>query len=88
MNVFINFDCTFFDLGGITIEDNVLIARKVSLLSEGHPLSPGDRQALVPGHVHIKRNAWIGANAIILPRVTVEKMPLSQPVRGFKRRSG
>jgi acetyltransferase-like isoleucine patch superfamily enzyme len=25
-NVFINFDCTFLDLGGITIEDNVLIA--------------------------------------------------------------
>ena len=24
-NVFINFDCAFLDLGGITIEDNVLI---------------------------------------------------------------
>ena len=36
-NVFINFDCVFLDLGGITIEDNVLIAPKVSLLSEGHP---------------------------------------------------
>ena len=34
-NVFINFDCVFLDLGGITIEDNVLIAPKVSLLSEG-----------------------------------------------------
>ena len=32
-NVFINFDCVFLDLGGITIEDNVLIAPKVSLLS-------------------------------------------------------
>src|SRR5687767_2645348 len=30
-NVFINFDCTFLDLGGIIIEDNVLIAPKVSL---------------------------------------------------------
>ena len=39
-NVFINFDCVFLDLGGITIEDNVLIAPKVSLLSEGHPVSP------------------------------------------------
>lgn len=70
-NVFINFDCVFLGLGGITIEDDVLIAPKVSLLSEGHPLSPGDRQSLVPGHVHIKRNAWIGAGATILPGVTV-----------------
>ncbi|TKK64585.1 sugar O-acetyltransferase [Ilyomonas limi] len=70
-NVFINFDCTFLDLGGITIEDNVLIAPKVSLLSEGHPLSPENRQSLVPGPIHIKKNAWIGANATILPGVTV-----------------
>src|SRR5213082_1821194 len=33
-NVFINFDYVFLDLGGITIDDNVLIAPKVSLLSE------------------------------------------------------
>lgn len=70
-NVFINFDCTFLVLGGITIEDNVLIAPKVSLLSEGHPISPENRQSLVPGRIHIKRNAWIGANATILPGVTV-----------------
>src|SRR6059036_1805878 len=70
-NVFINFDCVFLDLGGITIEDGVLIAPKVSLLSEGHPVSPEERQSLVPGHVHIKKNAWIGAGAMILPGVTV-----------------
>jgi acetyltransferase-like isoleucine patch superfamily enzyme len=70
-NVFINFDCTFLDLGGITIEDNVLIAPKVNLLSEGHPVSPENRQALVPKSIHIKRNAWIGANATILPGVTI-----------------
>jgi acetyltransferase-like isoleucine patch superfamily enzyme len=70
-NVFINFDCTFLDLGGITIEDNVLIAPKVSLLSEGHPISPENRQSLVSGPIHIKKNAWIGANATILPGVTI-----------------
>ena len=70
-NVFINFDCTFLDLGGIIIEDNVLIAPKVSLLSEGHPLPPEKRQSLVPGVIHIKKNAWIGANATILPGVTI-----------------
>ncbi len=70
-NVFINFDCTFLDLGGITIEDGVMIAPKVSLLSEGHPVNPNDRQSLVPGHIHIKKNAWIGAGATILPGVTI-----------------
>jgi acetyltransferase-like isoleucine patch superfamily enzyme len=70
-NVFINFDCTFLDLGGITIEDDVFIAPKVSLLSEGHPVSSEDRHSLVPGPIHLKKNAWIGANATILPGVTV-----------------
>ncbi len=70
-NVFINFDCVFLDLGGITIEDNVLIAPKVSLLSEGHPVSPNNRQSLVPGHIYIRKNAWIGAGATILPGVTI-----------------
>ena len=28
-------------------------------------------QSLVPGQIHIKKNAWIGAGATILPGVTV-----------------
>ena len=70
-NVFINFNCTFLDLGGITVDDDVLIAPNVSLLSEGHPLSPEDRHSLIPKHIHIKRNAWIGAGATILQGVTI-----------------
>ena len=70
-NVFINFDCVFLDLGGITIEDGVFIAPKVSLLSEGHPLAPENRHSLTVGHIHIKRNAWIGAGATITQGVTI-----------------
>lgn len=70
-NVFINFDCVFLDLGGITIEDGVQIAPKVSLLSEGHPINPAERSSLIVGHIHIKKNAWIGANATVLPGVTI-----------------
>jgi acetyltransferase-like isoleucine patch superfamily enzyme len=70
-NVFINFDCTFLTLGGITIEDNVLVGPNVKILSEGHPLNFEDRQALVPGKIHIKQNAWIGAGSIILPGITI-----------------
>lgn len=70
-NVFINFDCVFLDLGGITIEDDVQLAPKVSLLSEGHPTSIADRHALIPKPILIKKNAWIGANATILQGVTI-----------------
>lgn len=70
-NVFINFNCTFLALGGIVIEDNVLIGPDVKLLSEGHPLEAAERQSLVPGKIVIKQNAWIGAGAIILPGVCV-----------------
>ncbi len=70
-NVFINFDCVFLDFGGITIEDSVFIAPKVSLLTEGHPLSPATRHSLTVGPIHIKRNAWIGANATLTPGVTI-----------------
>lgn len=70
-NVFINFDCVLLDLGGIVIEDNVLIAPKVSLLSEGHPVSPEERHSLIPKPIHIKKNAWIGAGVTILQGVTI-----------------
>jgi acetyltransferase-like isoleucine patch superfamily enzyme len=70
-HVFINFDCVFLDLGGIVIEDRVFIAPKVSLLTEGHPLSPADRHSLTVGPIHIKQNAWIGANVTIMQGVTV-----------------
>jgi len=70
-NVFINHACSFLDLGGITIEDNVLIGPRVNLVTESHPLDPEDRKALIAKPVTIKRGAWIGAAATILPGVTV-----------------
>lgn len=70
-NVFINFDCTFLALGGITIEDDVLIGPKVSLITENHPLNPEERKGLTGKPNLIKKNAWIGANATILPGVTI-----------------
>jgi len=70
-NVFINHACSFVDMGGITIEDDVLIGPKVNLITENHPLDPADRQALLLKPIVIKRNAWIGAAATILPGVTI-----------------
>lgn len=70
-NVFINHACTFLDLGGITIEDDVQIGPKVNLITENHPVDPSKRKYLDLKSILIKRNAWIGAGATILPGVTV-----------------
>ena len=70
-NVFINHACSFLDLGGITIEDDVMIGPKVNLVTENHPLDPADRQSLFLKSIVIKRSAWIGAAATILPGVTI-----------------
>jgi acetyltransferase-like isoleucine patch superfamily enzyme len=70
-NVFINHACSFLDLGGIIIEDDVLIGPRVNIISESHPLDPADRQTLLLKQVIIKRNAWIGAAVTILPGVTI-----------------
>ena len=70
-NVFINHACSFLDLGGITIEDNVLIGPRVNLITENHPVDPKNRKSLDLKSIQIKQNAWIGANTTILPGVTV-----------------
>jgi acetyltransferase-like isoleucine patch superfamily enzyme len=70
-NVFINHACSFLDLGGITIEDDVSIGPRVNLVTESHPLDPEDRKALLTKPITIKRRAWIGAGATILPGVTI-----------------
>jgi len=70
-NVFINHACSFLDLGGITIEENVQIGPRVNITSENHPLDSSNRKSLDLKSVLIKRNAWIGAGAIILPGVTI-----------------
>jgi len=70
-NVFVNHACTFMDRGGITLEDNVLIGPKVNLITTNHPLAPADRRSTVSHPIVIKKNAWIGAGATILPGVTI-----------------
>lgn len=70
-NVFVNHACTFMDRGCITLEDNVLIGPKVNLITTNHPLNPSERRATISHPIVIKRNAWIGAAATIMPGVTV-----------------
>ncbi|MBE9463876.1 DapH/DapD/GlmU-related protein [Dyadobacter subterraneus] len=70
-NVFINHACSFLDIGGIVIEDDVQLGPRVNLTSENHPIDAADRKTLILKPVIIKRNAWIGAGATILAGVTV-----------------
>ena len=70
-NVFINSNLLAMARGGITIEDDVMIAANVSLISNNH--DPYERQVLTCKPVTIKQGAWIGAGATILPGVTVGK---------------
>ncbi|NHU86140.1 sugar O-acetyltransferase [Kocuria sp. JC486] len=68
---FINADCFFVDLGGITIDDDALIAPRVTILSVNHDPDPVRRRSVITARVHIGRNAWVGAGATICPGVTV-----------------
>lgn len=70
-NVYINSGALFMARGGITIEDDVLIAANVQLISNNH--DPYDRAVLTCKPIVIKKGAWIGAGASIMPGVTVGK---------------
>ena len=68
---FLNQNVTFVDLGGIYLEDHVLIGPGARLLTVNHLVDPEKRRGIMVDSIRIKRNAWIGANATILPGVTV-----------------
>src|ERR1700744_3202331 len=71
-NVFVNQNCTFYDLGGLDIGDDVMIGPNVSLITAGHPIAPERRRAVTIGKpIVIERNVWIGAGAIVIGGVTV-----------------
>ena len=68
-NVIINHNLTCMSRGSIEIEDDVMIGPEVALLTANHDFA--DHWVLLCGKIHIKKNAWIGARAVILPGVTV-----------------
>jgi acetyltransferase-like isoleucine patch superfamily enzyme len=71
-NVFINQNCTFYDLAGIDIGDDVMIGPNVSLITSGHPIAPSQRRTgVVAKPITIERNVWIAAGATVIGGVTV-----------------
>lgn len=67
--VFINHSLCVSAAAGVEIDEGVQIAPQVTILTVNHDFK--HREIVKCSPVHIKRNAWIGARAIILPGVTV-----------------
>jgi acetyltransferase-like isoleucine patch superfamily enzyme len=70
-NVFVNQNCTFYDLGGLDIADDVMIGPNVSIITAGHPLEPSQRRTTIGKPIVIEKNVWIAAGATIIGGVTV-----------------
>ena len=70
-NVFLNMGCKFQDQGGIFIDDGALIGHNVVLATLNHAMDPADRATMIPAPIHIGKRVWIGANATVLPGVTI-----------------
>lgn len=70
-NVFINSGCRFQDQGGITIGDGALIGHNVVLVTINHEINPNNRSTMHPAPIVIGKNVWIGANATVVPGVTI-----------------
>ncbi len=68
-NVFANHGLTVMSLGSVFIEDGVMLGPEVGLFTVNH--EPKNIRVLRTGSIHLRRNAWIGARAVILPGVTV-----------------
>lgn len=68
-NVIIMPGCLMMSAGGITIDDDAMIAANVQLISNNHDLE--NRHVITCKPVHICRRAWIGAGVTILPGVTI-----------------
>ncbi len=63
--------------GGLIIRNNVIIGPKVIIHTANHNFTSASIPIMYQGHtfkkIVIKDNVWIGAGAIILPGVTIEK---------------
>lgn len=72
-NVYANFNLTLVDDTHIYVGDYTMIGPNVTIATAGHPILPELRekgyQFNMP--VHIGKNCWIGAGAVILPGITI-----------------
>lgn len=72
-HVYANFNLTLVDDTHIYVGDHTMLAPNVVVATAGHPILPVLREKAFQYNmpVHIGRNCWIGAGALILPGVTI-----------------
>ena len=72
-NVYANFGLTMVDDTHIYVGDYTLFAPNVVVATAGHPIGPELRARGLQYNaaVHIGKNCWIGAGALIMPGVTI-----------------
>ena len=72
-NVYANFNLTMVDDTHIYVGDFTMFAPNVTVATAGHPIDPALRERALQYNapVHIGRNCWIGAGALIMPGVTI-----------------
>lgn len=72
-NIYANFNLTLVDDTHIYVGDYTMFGPNVTVATAGHPICPELREQGLQYNmpVHIGRNCWIGANAVIVPGVTI-----------------
>lgn len=72
-DVYANFNLMLVDDGEIFIGDGTMIGPNVTIATASHPILPELREAQYQYNlpVHVGKNVWIGAGAILLPGVSV-----------------
>lgn len=71
--VYANFNLTLVDDTHIYVGDGTLFGPNVTVATAGHPIDPTLRAKgyQYNAAVHIGKNCWIGAGAVIVPSVTI-----------------
>lgn len=72
-NIYANFNLTLVDDTHIYVGDGTMFAPSVVVATAGHPLLPALRAQgyQYNAAVHIGKNCWIGAGALIMPGITI-----------------
>lgn len=72
-HVYANFNLTLVDDGHIYVGNDVMFGPNVTVATAGHPVCPELREKgyQYNADVHIGNNVWIGADAVIVPGITI-----------------
>jgi len=69
--VYVNVNCSFIDDGEIEIGEGCEFGPGVAIATVSHPVNPKYRPYMYCDKVKLGKNVWVGANASILPGVTI-----------------